>query len=62
MNKELIEVLESINKQLTEARRNTEDNAVRTGLIQAESIVTNEIFKHFKMYENKLINEIKTKY
>lgn len=57
MNKELIEVLESINKQLTEARRNTEDYAVRTGLIQAESIVTNEIFKHFKMYENKGIFE-----
>lgn len=51
INKELIEVLESINKQLIEARRNTEDYAVRTGLIQAESIVTNEIFKHFKMYE-----------
>ena len=48
MNKELIEVLESINRQLIEARRNTEDYAVRTGLIQAESIVTNEIFKHFQ--------------
>ena len=58
MNQQLIEVLESINKQLIEARRNTEDYAVRTGLIQAESIVTNEIFKHFKMYENKLINEL----
>lgn len=51
MNKELIETLERINKELVEARRNTQDYAVKTGLIQAESIVTKEIFNHFKKLE-----------
>lgn len=48
MNKELIETLERINKQLTEARKNQSDTVIKVGLIQAETIVTQEIFNYYK--------------